>query len=35
MIKNPKKDVRWERVDMQYICGLGLKKVQKQTQGDC
>jgi hypothetical protein len=29
MIKNPKKDVRWERVDMQYICGLGLKKVQK------
>ena len=35
MIKDPKRDVKWERVDMQYICGLGVSRIKKQTQGDC
>ncbi len=36
----PKQDmgeIQWERVDVNYICGLGLQKIKKDTDGrvDC
>ncbi len=35
VLRKPQRELKWDRVELQYICGLGLKKMKKDTQGDC
>ena len=35
VLRPPSKDVKWEKVDVQEIWELGVKKVQRDTKGEC
>jgi len=37
VLKPPKRDIKWESVDVSVICGLGIDKLKKDydIKGDC
>jgi hypothetical protein len=35
VLRAPRKDIKWERVDIQEIWELGLNKVKRDTKGEC